>query len=59
MKGLMDRFMAREMLVDRLKERSKAVEMEQNELKASWEVQVKKLDMTRKALRRRRLRPKH
>lgn len=42
--------MAREKLVDYLRERAEAVEMEQNELKASWEVQVKKLNVTRKAL---------
>lgn len=42
--------MACEKLVDYLRERAEAVEMEQNELKASWEVQVKKLNVTRKAL---------
>lgn len=42
--------MAREKLVDYLRERAEAVEMEQNELKASWEVQVKKLNVMRKAL---------
>ena len=46
----MDRCMAQEKPMDRLKERSKAVKTEQNELKALWEVQVKKLDVTRKAL---------
>ncbi|KAL0008608.1 hypothetical protein SO802_010110 [Lithocarpus litseifolius] len=51
MKGLTDRCMAREKLVDYLKERSEATEMERNELKASWEVQVKKFDVTRKALK--------
>ena len=50
MKGLMDHCMAREKLVDCLKERAEAAEMEWNELKASWEVQVKKLGMMRKAL---------
>lgn len=35
--------MAREKLVDYLRERAEAVEMEQNKLKASWEVQVKNL----------------
>ena len=42
--------MAREKLVDRLKERVEAAEMERNELKASWEVQVKKLDVIKKTL---------
>ena len=42
MKGLMDHCMAHEKLVDRLKERAEATEMEPNELKALWEVQVKK-----------------
>lgn len=42
--------MACEKLVDYLRERAEAVEMEQNELKASWEVQVKKLNVMRKAL---------
>ena len=50
MKGLMDRCMAQETLVDQLKERAESAETEQNELKASWEVQVKKLNVTRKAL---------
>ena len=50
MKGLMDRCMAQETLVDQLKERAESAETEQNELKASWEVQVKKHNMTRKAL---------
>ena len=48
MKGLMDRCMARDKLVDYLKERAEATEMERNKLKASWEVQVKKLDVTRR-----------
>lgn len=50
MKGLMDRCMAREELIGRLKEKAKAAEVEHNELKALWEVQVKKLDLTRKTL---------
>ena len=50
MKGLMDYCMAREKLVDRLKERVEAAEMERNELKASWEVQDKKLDVIKKTL---------
>lgn len=50
MKGLMDHCMAREKLVDRLKERAETGETEHNELKASWEIQVKKLDITRMAL---------
>ena len=51
MKGLMDRCMAREKLVDRLKEKVKAAKMERNELKALWKVQVKKLNVSRKALK--------
>ena len=50
MKGLMDRCMAGEKLVDCLKKKAKAVETKRNELKASWEVRVNKLDVTRKAL---------
>ena len=50
MKGLMDHCMAQEKLVDHLKKRSEAAKTEWNKLKASWEVQVKKLDVTRKAL---------
>ena len=50
MKGLMDRCIAQEILVDCLKERAKSAEMKRNKLKTSWEVQVKKLDVTRKAL---------
>ena len=50
MKGLMDRCIAQEILVDRLQERAKSAEMKRNKLKTSWEVQVKKLDVTRKAL---------
>lgn len=37
-KGLMDRYLAREKLVDHLKERIETAEMEHNKLKASWEV---------------------
>ena len=48
--GLMDHCMSREKLVYHLKERVEAAEMEWNELKALWEVQVKKLNVTRKAL---------
>lgn len=50
MKGLMDRCMACEKLIDHLKEEVETAETEWNELKASWEVQVKKLDITRKGL---------
>lgn len=50
MKGLMDRCMAQETLVDRLNEKAESIEIEWNELKALWEVQVKKYNMTRKAL---------
>lgn len=50
MKGITYRCMAREKLVDHLKERAEVMETERNELKASWEGQVNKLDMTRKAL---------
>ena len=46
----MDHCMSREKLVYHLKERVEAAEMEWNELKALWEVQVEKLDVTRKAL---------
>ena len=49
-KGLMDHCMAQETLVDRLNEKAESTEMEWNELKALWEVQVKKYNMTRKAL---------
>ena len=49
-RGLMDRCMAREKLVDRLKERVETTGTERNELKASWEVQVKKFNITRKTL---------
>ena len=38
MKGLMDRCIAQEILVDRLKERAKSAEMKRNELKTTWEV---------------------
>ena len=37
-------------MVDCLKERVEAAETKWSEIKTSWEVQVKKLDMTRKAL---------
>ena len=42
--------MAGEKLVDCLKKKAKAVETKRNELKASWEVRVNKLDVTREAL---------
>jgi len=50
MKGLMDHCMAREKLVDRLKERAESAETGLNELKTWREVQIKKLDVTKKAL---------
>ena len=50
MKGLMDRCVAREKFVDRLKERAEAAEMGLHELEAWREVQFKKLDLTKKAL---------
>jgi len=50
MKGLMDCCLSQEKLVDRLREKVKAIEMELNELKAWKEVQVKKLTVTKKAL---------
>ena len=43
--------MARQKLVDRLKEKVKTAKMELNELKASWKDQVKKLNVSRKALK--------
>lgn len=49
-KGLMDRCLAREKLLDRLQERVKTMETGHNKLKASFEVQVKKMDITRKTL---------
>ena len=50
MKGLMDRCIAREKLVDRLKERVETAETWLHELEAWKEVQLKKLDVTKKAL---------
>ena len=50
MKGLMDHCTAREKLVDRLKERAKSAETGLNDLKTWREVQIKKLDVTKKAL---------
>ena len=49
MKGLMDRCIAREKLVDHLKERAKVVNTGLHELEAWREVQIKKLDITKKA----------
>ena len=50
MKGLMDRCIAREKLVDHLKERVETAERWLHELEAWKEVQLKKLDVTKKAL---------
>jgi len=50
MKGLMDRCMAREKLVDRLKERADVVETRLCELEAWKEIQIKKFDLTKKLL---------
>ena len=50
MKGLMDRCMAREKLVDCLKERAKSTKTGLNELKTWREVQIKMLDVMKKAL---------
>jgi len=50
MKGLMDCFMAQKKLVNYLKERVEAAETGLNELKTWREVQIKKLDVTKKAL---------
>ena len=50
MKGPMDRCLAREKWVDRLKEKAEIAETELNELRAQKESQVKKLSMTKKAL---------
>ena len=51
MKGLMDRCMAREQLVDHLKEWAETVEMWLCELEAWKDVQIRKLDLTKKALK--------
>lgn len=50
MKGLMDCCMAREKLVDSLKERAEDAKTRLNKLKAWREVQNTKLDMMKKAL---------
>lgn len=50
MKGLMDNCMAQEKLVNRLKERAKTAEMGLHKLEAWREVQIKMLDLTKKAL---------
>lgn len=50
MKGLMDRCMAREKLVDHLKEKAKVVEIGLRELEARKKVQIKKFDLTKKLL---------
>ena len=50
MKGLMDCCMAQKKLVDDLKEKVEAAETGLNELKTWREVQIKKLDVTKKAL---------
>ena len=50
MKGLMDRCLAKEKAIDRLREKVKVVEAELNELNAWKEVQVQKLTLTKKAL---------
>ena len=51
MKGLMDRCMAREQLVDHLKERAETVEIWLCELEAWKDVQIRELDLTKKALK--------
>ena len=50
MKGLMDHCMAWEQLVDCLKEKAETAEIGLHELKAQREVQIRKLDLTKKAL---------
>ncbi|XP_065628547.1 secreted RxLR effector protein 161-like [Quercus suber] len=49
-KGLMDRYASHEMVINRLREKVEAREMELRELMAWKEVQVNKLDLTRKLL---------
>lgn len=50
MKGLMDHCMPWEQLVDCLKERAETAEMGLHKLEAQREVQIRKLDLTKKAL---------
>lgn len=50
MKGLMDHCMAWEQLMDCLKKRAEIEKTRIHELKAWREVQIKKLDVTKKAL---------
>ena len=51
MKGPMDRYMAQEQLVDHLKERAESVETRLSPLEAWKDVQIRKLDLTKKALK--------